>query len=471
MGVKNLSVNYSQTDGSILPGYMNRTQLFGMNGDLSPGIPYILGYTENDFGIHAGENGWLTNSEDLYEPFTLNHKEDWNIRSSVEPVTGMRIDVSATQSKMMNRTEYIQYDPVEEEWEAQNTIENGNFSMSFNTIGSAFERITSQKNYSSETFKTFNENRRIISERMALQRLESGNQNYGEVNPSGLDSAGYRQGYSGTSQDVLIPAFIAAYTGQTPQEVDLDMMPEMVSFKNKKLRLNIMPNWRITYDGLKNIKLLKKYLKTITVSHAYRCTYSVGNFSSNSTYMSLIQHKRPDSLNLVYDAENNFLPMYDVGSVSINEQFNPLIDIDMTWINSLITKIEIKRTRNIAFSLSNNWMTETSGNDYTLGTGYRIKSVPILINKKKFESDINLRADFSLRKTLTVIRKLQEEIDEITSGQNAYSVKLSADYVLNERFNIKIFYDWTGTRPKMSLTFPRYNTSFGISLRFTLTQL
>ena len=58
----------------------------------------------------------------------------------------------------------------------------------------------------------------------------------------------------------------------------------------------------------------------------------------------------------------------------------------------------------------------------------------------------------------------------MTAGQNVISIKTSADYVLNQRLNVRAFYERVINTPVISTSFPSANTSLGISLRFTLAQ-
>ena len=50
------------------------------------------------------------------------------------------------------------------------------------------------------------------------------------------------------------------------------------------------------------------------------------------------------------------------------------------------------------------------------------------------------------------------------------SVKVTGDYRVSAKLNIRAFYDYVSTTPAISTTFPTSNTNAGISLRFTLTQ-
>jgi cell surface protein SprA len=170
-----------------------------------------------------------------------------------------------------------------------------------------------------------------------------------------------------------------------------------------------------------------------------------------------------------------FIPEQDANSISIIEEFKPLISADVTWINNFNTKIEINRSRSITLSFSNSQIIDLSDNAFIIGLGYRFEKLPIVIKtqqgakQKKFESDLNLRGDLSIIDMLTIIRKIEEVgNDQITAGQKAFSLKLSADYALNERFNLKLFYDHAVNSPRISTSFRTSNVKFGVSVRFTL---
>ncbi|GAF74435.1 unnamed protein product, partial [marine sediment metagenome] len=169
-----------------------------------------------------------------------------------------------------------------------------------------------------------------------------------------------------------------------------------------------------------------------------------------------------------------YIPEHEINVITINEQFNPLINFDMTWKNSLTSKVELKRARTLSLSLTNNQVTELLSNEIVFGAGYRFNEVQIIIRtggrQQEFKSDLNVRADLSIRDNKTIMRRLVENIPEPTAGQRIISVKLSADYVLSDRFNLRLFYDRVVNKPFVALTFPTANTNFGFSIRFTLTQ-
>ena len=86
------------------------------------------------------------------------------------------------------------------------------------------------------------------------------------------------------------------------------------------------------------------------------------------------------------------------------------------------------------------------------------------------KSDIDTRVDVSIRDNSTIVRKIVEEVNQITGGQKVLSVKFTADYRLSSKLNVRFFYDYISTTPFISTTFPTSNTNAGLSLRFTLSQ-
>ena len=171
----------------------------------------------------------------------------------------------------------------------------------------------------------------------------------------------------------------------------------------------------------------------------------------------------------------NFIPEYNYQVVTIRESFSPLFNVDMTWNNSLITKVEFKRDRTLSLSLTNAQVTEVRGNEYVIGLGYNFKQIPLPFTLKskrnKIQSDLRTRADFSIRDNYTVLRKLDTDIrpNEATGGQRVFSIKLTADYSLSNQLNIRFFFDRVMTTPRISLSFPTANTNVGFSIRFTIS--
>lgn len=227
----------------------------------------------------------------------------------------------------------------------------------------------------------------------------------------------------------------------------------------KKLRVNLTSNWRVVYTGLIDFAFMKKVFKSISVNHNYICKYNIGSFASNLKYAEDAR-----------DLQDNWMSLFDVNLVSINEQFNPLISMDMVWANNLTTHWDINRRRDVSLSLVNAQLSETFGNEIVLGLGYRFGNLPIFLKSKQLNNDINVQFDFSIRKNNTIIRRITENVDQLTAGEKVMSIKVSADYTFNNRLNLRLFYDRKVDTPYLSLSYPTTNTNFGLSIRYTLMQ-
>ena len=455
LSVKNISVNYSENKGTFLPGYLNQSHFLGQDWSaLSPGLPFAFG-SQRDIRNYAGNQGWITKDSTLNTLYKTNTSTNLTLRSTLEPIKQFRIELTANKTTSNNETEYFRWDDFQNKFNHFSPMETGGYSVSFISWGTAFKR--DNDDYESSTFSKFRGYRADIA-----RQLAANNPNFnGYLDPKTGFPVEYANndtiltgGYGATSQEVMIPAFLAAYGGKNPANSKLTAFPAIP-----------LPNLRITYDGLIRVPAIKKRFKTFSLGHAYRSTYSVGNYTTNLNYGD------GDNINI-----NNmsYHVSREISQVTINEQFSPLFKIDMTWKNSLITKLEIKKSRVLSLSLANNQLTETTSNEYVIGTGYRIQDVKFSFfyagRGKKMSSDLDLKLDFNIRNNKTVIRKVIEDQQQLTMGQRTISIKFSADYVMSQRVNLKLFYDRVITNPFISTTFPGAITNAGFSLRFAFNK-
>jgi cell surface protein SprA len=466
-GLKNISISYSLSGGSTIMGFMPTPDVAGFNtGDTyngAPGLPFLLGIQDENFVRDAASNGWLTRNPDFTNPYTMSTTENLNVKGTFEPFRGFRIELSALRTYTDFTSEYFHYyDSVTTDggFSFNNQMINGGFSMSVITIGTSFEKLKSSNGFRSASFETFKTNRQTISHRLSVNRVENSGNNYQGSIQRPVEP-GYADGYGSTAPEVMVPAFLSAYTGKDPRNVTLDPFPGYFS---------IMPNWRLTFDGLSRIPFVQRFMKSVNIIHSYRSVYSINSFSTNFFY----EPDELDGLGYVRDYQNNFIPELQLNTVSIREDMNPLFGFDGTWVNSLITRIEFRKSRILSLSLANNQLTESQNNEMIIGAGYRFKDVNIKVGQKAYESDLNLKFDLSVRDGKTLIRYLAQteeaENDQITTGERIFKIMLTADYLLSPRFNLQFFFDRTLNKPHTSRSFLRVDSNVGFSLRFTLSQ-
>ncbi len=449
MTIRTGTFTYSQNSGILLPGWNRGSNVIGMDqGFGAPGFGFILGEQNQDlsgnfvrdFASEAAGKGWLVQTPSIFNPYTNTRTETINGRLSLEPFKSMRIELLATRTQSENHSSFFRWNATEQRYVNDSPRDFGNFSVS--TINWATTFSKDNENFVNSNFIQMLNNRPIISERLGQEDTE-------RSNPT--DSI-YWSGYGATNQEVVIGSFMAAYSGKSATKVTLN-----------PFKLVPLPNWDITYDGLSKLDFFKKYFRTFTLKHSYRSTFNIGGYQTNLLY---------EQGGSVLDAGGNFLPERQISLVTISEVMHPFINFDATLQNSLLAKFEYNRDRNLSLGLTNYQVTEIRGKEFVIGSGYRFKNVkfPFQLGGKTPKSDLNLRVDLSWRQNNTVIRKIEELQNQVTAGQDIVSIKTSADYVIDQRLNLRAFYERVVNKPVISTSFPSANTNIGISLRFTLTQ-
>ena len=465
MGVRSVSLTFTSSQGQYLPGYNPGMSFIGMsnyNGVNAPGIPFIMGYNDNNFFDKAAQRGWISTDTLLNTPASQYNRRDISFRAMVEPFPSLRIDLNADRRYMETTTSYYIADYNRNFPDStRNRMITGSYSISIISWGTSFEKISKNNDYVSPAFEKFKQNRVVISNRRAQERQKRDPFYNPDIDPitGNPITDEYKNGYSETSRDVLIPAFIAAYTKQDPSKVSLETFPSA---------LRMMPNWRISFDGLSRFEFVQRTFRSINLTHQYRSVYQVSSFATNLNYQT-----NENGVSAIRDLQNNFLPMYELNVVSINEQFSPLINVDMTWKNSLSTRFEWRKSRTVSLNLTSNQIADARVNELIIGAGYRFDQLQLVLRtmgggQRSLRSDLNLRMDFSIRDNKTIARKLVEDVNQPMIGQKVFTIGTTADYMLSDRFNLQIFADHSMTNPFVANTFPTSNTNFGFSLKFTL---
>lgn len=449
-GLKSISISYNITDATALPGYLNKSTFLGSvrsNGYIAPGIPFILGSQNNSELENMYNRGWLTKDDAFIGNLQKTNSVTLNLRANYEPFNGLRVDITANHSKSRNSNSTMSYKVISLQNEPKyfnDPTFSGTFSMTVIAIGS-FESLKKSNNFSSSAFEHF-KNSTVYFAQLLTKNLG---------NPK--DSTGYKE----NSQQVLIPAFLAIYGGYGNQGAPLDLFP---SYKYMR------PNWRVNYDGLSELAFVKEYFQSITLSHTYSSTYNIGSYITNAAYNPSLS-----GYDMVRNELGLFVPQFDVASVTLNEQFSPFLGIDMTWQNNLTTRIEFKKSRIVSLGLTNNSISDSHSKEYVFGVGYRFPDMPLSMitfgaSASPIKSDLNVRADLSIRDDVTVLRSLVQSTQQPTAGDNNMSLSLSADYALSDRLNVRLFFDRLFKQPYLTSSYTTIDTKFGFSVRFTLAQ-
>ncbi|MGB7394975.1 MAG: cell surface protein SprA [Pricia sp.] len=436
--VKRLNVNYSESNGKLLPGY---TQSVGFVGSLRPSVGFVFG-SQADVRFDAARRGWLTSFPEFNEQYIENTNKQLNITATALPTPELTIDLIADRQFSNSYQESFSI-AEDNTYNVQLGNDYGNFSISTMMIGTVFGQ---GDEFSSENFEQFKQNRITVANRLAAER--------GGV-PVDPESGQFPTGYGDTQQDVLLPAFFAAYTGQNADRVNTDVFRQIP-----------IPNWNIKYTGLMNNQWFKKKFQRFSLSHGYRAAYSINSFQTNLEKTQLQNEGLPTIDPETQDRLSDLI----LNNVVLTDEFNPLMRVDFEMKNSISVLAEMRTNRTMALSFDNNLMTEIKGEEYTVGLGYRFKDVKFVTNiggnKTRLKGDLNLKADVTLRDNITIIRNLDIDNNQITSGQNLLSIKFTADYALTKSLNALFFYDHSFSQFAVSTAFPQTTINTGFTLRY-----
>jgi cell surface protein SprA len=459
MMVRNVSVSYRNDYTMSLPGFMPDSHIFGQHksdGLLAPGLDFAFGLTGDDYLYKARNNGWLLSGDSIAHTASSTSIEDLQVKISVEPLRDIRIDASGSWNKTgSNRVQYM--------YRGMPSSRGGSFSMTTISIGSAFEKHSSANGYRSRSFDRFISSLPTIQDRIEAEyegaRYPAGSSRAGQVydkSEGGVDMY---------SSDVLIPAFLAAYTGRNAKRASLDLIPGMLS---------MLPNWSLTYSGLSKLPFLSKYFKSFNLTHAYKSVYAIGSFNTYNSYMEFMNGR-----GFIEDVTNgNPVPstMFNISSVSINESFAPLAGVNMTFKNDISARLEFRKTRVITLSTTAVQVVETTSDDITAGAGYKINGLKLFgaqpgSGRNRVSNDLNMSLDFSLRNQNALCRNLRETTTQATSGNRAIKLSFSADYTYSRMLTLNFYYDFQSNFPLVSTSaYPTSTHDAGMTLKFTLTR-
>jgi len=461
ISLKRVTINYTQNYGTTLPGFMQNSEIIGLNtGTMAPGFDFIFGYQPTYKWLDSVSGlGYLSTATTLNYLFLQTYSEVLDVRANFEPLKDFRLDVNLNKNYSKNHSEYFKNtlsvdDPL---FEHLNAVDAGSFSISYSIMGTVFEKLDPKE--VSATFKQFEANREIISNRWQteLNTVYSEGQFFNPLDSTLLPN--YAEGYGPYSQDVLIPAFIAAYTGKSAADISLNAFSQIPK-----------PNYRITYNGLSKLPGFKKLFSTFTVTSAYTSTLSLNSFTTDLDF----DGNYYAYAHVVDTLTGNFVTLYDIPNIIINEALSPLIGFDVTWINGITSKFDFKKSRTLTMSFIDYQLTQIHSTEFTIGAGYKMSgfTLPIKIKGRRpnLENDLTFKFDFSFRDDITTNFRLDQDLNEPTGGMKSITLSPTIDYVVNDRFNVQLYFDRQKTVPKISTSYPITSTNAGIKVRFSLAE-
>ena len=471
MMVRSINISFRNQYTMNLPGFIpNIGDAFGQRTGsvLAPGLDFAFGFIGDSYINKAYDNGWLLMDDAVATTSaTVNDNKDLQVRAVLEPIRDLKIDLNASRTD--NRARSIRY-----MYAGMPATHSGTFNMTTISLrGSLSGMGDASDGYQSDAFDHFRE---LIPEfqQRVMEQYKDAPGTFADVNPYG--------------SDVLVPAFLSAYTVGAGNS--LDIFPAIS---------RMLPNWTVRYSGLSKLPWIRDHLKSVNINHAYKSVYAVGSYASYSTWQEYM-----NGLGFIVNTTTNALQpssMYNVSTVSINESFSPLLGIDATLQNNLTAKVEYRTTRVMNLSMTSVQLNEALSRDWVVGFGYKIQDFNIFGNKmnrkigkaqsgKKNQKDqsnqntqssrssrsgvnhdLNLRLDISLRSQASITRDIATGTSNASSGNSAFKLSFMADYTLSRLLTLTAYYDSQTNTPLLSSSsYPTTTHDFGLSLKFSLTR-
>jgi len=487
--VKHINLSYSENSSSTIYGYMDSTQIIGMDlHSKEPGWGYIFGQQpDTNFINRLGKKGLLSTDTSFNSQNQLTFTQKFSLSATLQPIPGLDIQLSLDKSFGKNYSELYKDTAGGAGLSRLNPYSTGTFSVSFISFQTLFEKF--RPTAISGTFQQFENNRAVISNRL-------GQENPYSAGLTGTD--GYAAGYGKYSQDVLIPAFIAAYTHKDPYKIAL------VNEGGSGVRSNPFsgyipkPNWHLTYSGLSKLPFFDKLFTSFIITNAYTGLLSMGSFNSNTNYKDPMGYGQAGFIDTL---TGNFVPYFQVPNITMTEQFSPLIDVDMTFRNQASVKIGYSKSRQLSLSLTDYQMTEARSSELTIGAGWKKKGLRLPFNitlpgkgggdgsgsnvqgkgstgkggtgngssPTNQGNDVTFRLDVSIRDDISTNTYLDQTSSTPTAGQRIIRVAPSVDVVLNKKISCKLYFDRSHTIPRLSSSYPTTTTKAGIQIQISLS--
>ncbi len=496
LSLRKVQFNYSRDMRSFVPGFLPNPEYFGLGENFTaPGWEYVLGIQPNQQWLFdaAQQKGWITESVELNEQFLLSDRENYDLRVTLEPYKDLKIDLNWSKTSENTRTENFRKQDGSE-WVSQNPRDIGSYTVSYFMANTLFGRDVA------DVFRQFSSNRTLVSKRLGAL--------YGINAAHPVDGENYVDGYGRLQLDVVIPAFLAAYTDQDPTQIPLDVF-----------RVNPKPNWNLRWDASKTIGFLKNNFSQIAITHGYGSNFTINSYNSNFDFVQdpTLQFSELNKNRIT----QNFFSVLDIPDINIQEQFTPLLGIDLTTKSGASLRLDYKKSRRITLSLRESGeVRETKSTDFTIGFAHTIKYVNIGFlqfdsggkksrkrksrEKKKREqkedaklrdldddintkggklgsgkkkrkkkerkgSDLIIGIDVSFRDDLTITHELDTGTEPQPSrGAKTLRIEPAIDYNINQNLTLRLFLEYNSTEPYTSNNAPTINSRGGINLRFKL---
>ncbi len=479
MSVRSINVKWKHTTSLTVPQFIPEIgDIFGQSTHydvMSPGLDFAFGFAGQSYIEKAMSRNWLMGDESQTTPAIYSNAKEFNAEIVLEPISGLKITLKGNRTdKRDSQIQFMFADP--------SILYGGSYIKTHIALATAFKGIDMNDNYKSEVFEKFLSNIPVVTQRLQEQYMGKTYPDRGFLRGTQLAGSTYNIEYGAVnpfSSDVLIPAFMAAYSGKDAKKVDLNPFPGLKS---------ILPNWRITYDGLMRIPFFKRVFKSFNLKHNYECTYEVGSYNSYSDWVTI-----GDGLGFTKDAvRSGNIPYpiptspYNIATVNLNEKFAPVIGFDATFLNDLSLNLQYDIQRKLSLNPSAGKLVEASSKSFTVGGSYKIANfnqvLKIKAKQQNVNNDLTLNLNIKMSNNTSLIREWKISEDDSQgdfskptakpqNGTRTWSVNFTANYVLSKRITLGAYFDYQANTPLVSTnSYPTTSSNYGLQINMSLVK-
>ncbi len=180
-----------------------------------------------------------------------------------------------------------------------------------------------------------------------------------------------------------------------------------------------MPGWTVRYTGLSDWPLIRSITESISLRHGYNATYETSFERSNIA---------GEGATLTVGGQEGGTPFayrraaFQLGSPQLQEEYSPLVGIDITWPGNLQTSVEWSRRtttslRTASLRIAERETSEISGQLSYTAQGFTIPFLPFgrIENRVQlsvtFTQQVNDEREYSLRPALEQANAAGSEYD------------------------------------------------------------
>ena len=447
--MRTIDLSYKKTKSSNQQGYNGQSQFFYAFGDqnsgsYSPPFGYRTGISES-----IPRDQLVRNSNN---PLSINktYSDNLSLGTTLRLFKNISIDLDWATRWDERNTETLTFTDAGDP--SSVNISSGDINSSVWAFGSGYEQF----------FRT-----QLQSAFDDIENIESLTTLQGAVVE---DADGNNDGNTVLNRVTLQDDFRSSYlSGNTSGVGGKDFTPIP------------KPNWRITWQGFeKIIPLIGDNMNRASLTHSYKGTYRLG-------WQFVNQFGDPTNQNIGGVIINDNRDKFEPASITIDQRFSPLIQLNITWKSALKTDFGYETSKLTSFALSSKTVSERKSRGFKVNLNYTFRKVriPIFPNIKN-NIDVALSGNYSedsdqnfilVNDLINAFQQFGENRTNVDAynfdpqnetGQKRYNASLVVGYRISSTINSNFEYTYNRVIPKGSSIPPRTNQEIRFNIRIAI---